>query len=277
MFLYTASFDDDDFFIAAHRGFSSLEIENTLEAISLANNKEYIDYIEVDLRMTKDNCIVLSHNNTLLTTDGNSIKISGKNYDYLKDLDFCYTKLQTISDDINSDLFLSRNKKLNNKDFKLTTLKECLKSSMDKKVILDLKFDKNSDEFIKKLDKELDGYSTEHIIFQSDNLEILKDFKETHPNYNILAIIKNNNDLDYIDYFDSLCIKKTLITEELVDKIFTNKKDIAIWTINNPKEVDIIVDKLGDNYKNAIYITDYPDVVATCLHEKELKKEKTTQ
>lgn len=275
VFIYTNTFDDDDFKIAAHRGFSSLEIENTKEAISLADKKKYIDYIEVDLRLTKDNHIVLSHNNTLLTTDGSTYKISNRNYDFLKDLDFCYfPKITTINSDINSDIELTRNKKINNKNFKITTLQECLNCCDDKKIILDLKLDENKDSFIEELDKELVDCDTSNLLFQSNNLEYLKEFKSSHPNYSVLGIIKNNYDLDYIDCFDSLCIKKDLITQDLIDKIIDNKENIAIWTLNFPKDIDRIVDQLGDNYKNIIYITDYPDVVATCLHEKELVKEK---
>ena len=35
---------DDDYNITAHRGFSSLEVENTKEAFSLAAEKNYVDY-----------------------------------------------------------------------------------------------------------------------------------------------------------------------------------------------------------------------------------------
>ena len=51
---YLEDFSDDDFLIAAHRGFSSLEVENTEDAIRLADEKDYIDYIEIDIRMTKE-------------------------------------------------------------------------------------------------------------------------------------------------------------------------------------------------------------------------------
>ena len=51
----TNNSNDDDFLISAHRGFSSLEIENTSDSISLASKKDYIDYIEIDAIMTLDN------------------------------------------------------------------------------------------------------------------------------------------------------------------------------------------------------------------------------
>ena len=37
---------EDDYSIIAHRGFSSLEVENTSEAIVLASSKSYVDAID---------------------------------------------------------------------------------------------------------------------------------------------------------------------------------------------------------------------------------------
>ena len=45
--------DDNDFSIVAHRGFSSLAIENTKDALELANNTSYIDMIEFDIRVNR--------------------------------------------------------------------------------------------------------------------------------------------------------------------------------------------------------------------------------
>lgn len=68
--------DNDDFSIVAHRGFSSLAIENTKDALVLANNTSYIDMVEFDIRLTNDDKLVLSHNNTVNTLKGKTIKIS---------------------------------------------------------------------------------------------------------------------------------------------------------------------------------------------------------
>ena len=51
---FVKEINSDEFLIAAHRGFSSLEVENTADSIICASNEEYIDYIEIDVRMTKD-------------------------------------------------------------------------------------------------------------------------------------------------------------------------------------------------------------------------------
>ena len=43
---YVSSFTDDEFELAAHRGFSSLDVENTIDAFKLADEAPYVDYIE---------------------------------------------------------------------------------------------------------------------------------------------------------------------------------------------------------------------------------------
>mgnify|MGYP003314764404 CR=1 FL=1 len=48
--------------IYAHRGFSSIYPENSMEAIKEAIKYDYIDGIEIDVRMTKDKRFVLIHN-----------------------------------------------------------------------------------------------------------------------------------------------------------------------------------------------------------------------
>ena len=74
---------NDDYNIVAHRGFSSLEVENTGESLSLASSKDYVDMIEFDVRLTKDKKIILSHNNVLNVSAVELINISLHNYDEL--------------------------------------------------------------------------------------------------------------------------------------------------------------------------------------------------
>ena len=52
--------------IVAHRGYSSLARENSLKSIELANNSDCVDMLEIDVRMTKDNVLILFHNNKIL-------------------------------------------------------------------------------------------------------------------------------------------------------------------------------------------------------------------
>ena len=62
---YVEFFESDNYLVAAHRGYSSLEVENTNQAIELASNCDYIDYIEFDARLTKDGVLVISHDDKI--------------------------------------------------------------------------------------------------------------------------------------------------------------------------------------------------------------------
>lgn len=61
--------------IIGHRGAAGLALENTLESIK-AGLKAGADVIEVDIRLTRDNKIVLSHDPDLKRTYGVDLKIS---------------------------------------------------------------------------------------------------------------------------------------------------------------------------------------------------------
>ncbi len=51
--------------IAAHRGGKNLRPENTFSAIDYSYEKYHVDIIEMDLYLTKDNYLILSHNSTI--------------------------------------------------------------------------------------------------------------------------------------------------------------------------------------------------------------------
>ena len=77
---------ETNIFVAAHRGFSGEYPENTMlafkEAIKLG-----VDQIETDVRITKDNELVLIHDSTLERTTNGSGKVCDYTLSELKQLD----------------------------------------------------------------------------------------------------------------------------------------------------------------------------------------------
>jgi glycerophosphoryl diester phosphodiesterase len=273
---YTTDFIDDDFQIAAHRGFSSLEIENTKEAVTLASKKDYVDYIEIDARLTKDKKLVISHDDTITTID-ESLKISELNKNELLKYTLTYNKNKLS---IKPSTYLSgenkliqeRNELLSNKTYNIQTLKEALKYVENKKVILDLKIPNNEiEEFVYELKKELKDINTDNIMFQSSNLNGIL-YVEKYTNYNCLAIINSVDDLSKINNFKNICIRKNLINYDTVQKLINENKKVAIWTINTKKELNDVTNELDDLYEDVIYITDYPDLIATYLNDTKKNK-----
>ena len=266
----TKNIEDDDFLISAHRGFSSLEIENTSDSISLAASKNYIDYIEIDARLTEDNKIVLSHND-LLIENNLPISISSLSYECATTESFHYQNYYinpNLCTNPESKLIQKRKKKLDNKTYNLIGLKEGLELCGNKKVLLDIKFQDNKKEFTEELIRELDGIDTSNIVFQSLDIDSLKYFKEK-TNYNCLALINSKKDFKYIEDFDNFGIKSSLVSYKKVNKLIQEDKTIAVWTINTEEELELVTSKLKDYYDDVIYITDNPDVIVTKLHDKQ--------
>lgn len=274
---FDKNFIDDDFLVAAHRGFSSKEIENTTNSITLAKNTKYIDYIELDVRLTKDRKLVLSHNNSHIIGYHSKIFISSETLDSLNNYNFYYlndswkTNIDNMFNTKDGDLATSRASNLDSENYKICTLSEGLKACGNKKVILDLKFRKNTKEYVDSLLEEMEKFDTSNIIFQSSDLLSLMYLRRKRPDFSYLAIIKDKNSLNYIDLFDNIGLRENLVSDKIVDKLLGENKQVAVWTVNSEEETESIINKIGANYKKIIYISDYPDIVAKTLNSKEKK------
>ena len=273
---YSSTISNDNFQIGAHRGFSSLKVENTKESITLAAKKDYIDYIEMDIRITKDKKLVLSHDNTIYSSNNKKEEIS--NTKYKKIITSTYKNKNSLlnfitSTSIESELKKERKRKLHDKSYNIIGLKEGIKNCKRKKILLDLKCEEGKEkEFIKILQKELENIDTSNIVLQSLNLDLIR-LLQKETNYNTIAIIKEEKDLHCITEFSNIAIHKDLTNYKLVKKLLKGNKELAIWTINSSKELEDIKKESKDLYKKIIYITDYPDLIATKLNEEEKIKQ----
>lgn len=267
--------DDNDFSIVAHRGFSSLAIENTKDALELANNTSYIDMIEFDIRLTNDDKLVLSHNNTINTLKGKTIKISDSLSSKLLREELIYKKpwtksyINTLSE-IDGLVIRKRFENLNNKTYKLITLSDAIDMCENKKILLDLKFNNDTRKFITALDEELKD--TDNMTFQSSNLLALLCLEKENKDYNYQAIINSKDKLNYISLFDNIALKEQLVTYKVIDELEKDNKNVSIWTINSVKELNSVLNKVDDYYKDITYITDYPDIINYELQKKTLTK-----
>ena len=267
---YAESFESDNYLIAAHRGYSSLEIENTKEAIELASNCDYIDYIEFDARLTKDGVLVISHNDKI---DDNTY-VSKSYYNDLISKDYTYNtdSKNSISEFFNKNkdkYIINRNGRLNEKKYNVISLSEALSYCGNKKVLLDLKFNNDKEMFLNSLTTDLKNIDPNKIIIQSSDIESLKYIRNNLNNYNFLAIIENKSQFKYIDEFDNIGIEKSLINEQVINKLNKNNGLVAVWTINSIDDYNQVINNLGSNYSNILYITDYPDLGLYLINNKD--------
>lgn len=80
--------------IIAHRGASGYAKDNSLEAFLLAA-KQGADIVEMDVRVTKDQVLVLNHANHISRLR-RGLKVSSKTYQELKDMGLTFPKLSDV-------------------------------------------------------------------------------------------------------------------------------------------------------------------------------------
>ena len=267
---YVEFFESDNYLVAAHRGYSSLEVENTKQAIELASNCNYIDYIEFDARLTKDGVLVISHDDKI---DDNTF-ISKSNYSELINKKFTYNTdvkdsfFELFSSD-KDKFILNRNGKLNKKEYSIISLSEALSLCGEKTILLDLKFNNDKELFLKSLTTDLKCIDNDKVILQSSNIESLKYIRENLNNYNYLAIIENENQIKYIDEFNNIGIEKNLINDKVINKINSKNGLVAIWTVNTTNDYNQVISTIGNNYINVLFITDYPDLGTYLINNRD--------
>jgi glycerophosphoryl diester phosphodiesterase len=71
--------------IIGHRGAKAIEPENTLRA--LAKGMECADFVEIDVRMSRDNELVVIHDRTLERTTNGKGQVNDFTLEQLKELD----------------------------------------------------------------------------------------------------------------------------------------------------------------------------------------------
>lgn len=213
--------------IIAHRGIhNNIDIpENSLLAFKKA--KELNVPIELDIHITKDNKLVVFHDDNLNRMTGLNKKIK----------DCTYQELSTLC--------------LVNTKEKIPTLKEVL-NLIKGKVLLDIeiKDTKKIKTIVDTLIQELSTYNGSYII-KSFNPIIVHYIKKQYKNIScgllltnkyknnfIKILILNNFTLKYSNP-DFLAISKKLIDNKIVKK-YKENNPILIWTIDNKEEYKLI-------------------------------------
>lgn len=267
---HTIESHDPDYKFVAHRGFSSMEIENSKEAIESANKLSCASAIEVDVRLTRDNKLVLSHDDSLSKVSESDLKVSESTYNELSNVTlfprkttYNFKTLYNIEDRI-------KVKRLENKTGTITSLDETLEVlSPEKTLFIELKFENNYEKLSRKVVEVLKRYPHKKFIIQAFEYKELKMMMEEYPEYTYQLIIKDKNKLKYVEEnFDSYGLKHTIIDSDMVISILEDGKEVSLWTINNPHTFARITDALGEYADDVNYITDNPDILCHGLKRK---------
>lgn len=200
LFLYTLLGDYMHFI--AHRGLDKHNYrENTIKALNEALKQEYIDGVELDVRISKDNKLIIYHNMSYVRK---GVRKFVKNI-MLRELE---------EDGIDSlEVFLN----------KLKT---------NKIILLDIKDEFNNNLLIKNLLKLLKKYSKINIWICSFNYNLVNKLTNKSK-YNVGLIIGDivNKGKD-INKFNFVSVNKKAFNDINTDKMK------MVWTINSKKELN---------------------------------------
>ena len=272
--------DDDSFLIAAHRGNCDNYVENTEEAFESASVSNMVDFIEIDVRLTDDNKLVVVHNNLVLCDSGQDFCISTSCEEDIVGSEYIYLPASGLKEffgsffnDTEGRLIRDRFSSTYGKNYHIPSVEDAFDSCGGKLILLDLKFKDDFERFESALFKFLDNFYYEgEVILQSADLESLKMLQKKHPDYTYLAIVNSENDFAYCDSFDMLGVRKNLVgCDETLDAL-RRGKGLSVWTINSADEVSSVREHLGDYSNDVIYVTDYPKMVASELSKVNCKK-----
>lgn len=209
--------------IIAHRGIYNNKIkENTYLAIFNAFNNKYIYGVEFDIRLTKDNKIVIIHDKTINRTSNGIGIVENMTLKELQKYNFGSKNFYQV----------------------VPTLEKILEINTNKLFLIEIKVSNNSKLFSKILLDILDKYKNKKIYLMSFNKDILNIIRSNNKNLNIGLIYLTNNIKSYKYNFYVLYDK--FINKDLINNLINRNKEIFIWTINNKKELSKIKKKINN-------------------------------
>jgi len=208
--------------VMAHRGATEDEAENTMESINKAIELK-AEFAEIDVHLTKDNVVVLCHDNNIKRLTNQKGKISDLTFNQLKSKPILYNK----------------------KKFNFVDLKTVLKRTSGKiKLNIELKpVNGNEKKLVKEVSKLIEDKNHE-VIISSLSTKALKEMKNIRPDIStglILAVAYGNfYNIPYIDFF---CIEEQVATTENIRKIKQKNKLVYVWTVNNKDSIKSLCKK----------------------------------
>jgi len=222
--------------IIAHRGESYDAPENTLASINLAWERG-ATAVECDVHLSKDNEIVIIHDDNTLRTTGIDKMVSQQSYDELKQHDAGKWKGPKWD------------------GVKIPTLEEALETiPTNGKLLVEIKCDAKIIPILKNV---LDNSKVEkeQIIIMDFNYRTVSEMRKVFPGYEILWLSTMRKKKFFHIPVHGL-ISKTLnagldglnvlnqsrVNAELVDKVKSAGLKLYVWTVDDPTEIKRLID-----------------------------------
>ncbi|MDD3048561.1 MAG: glycerophosphodiester phosphodiesterase family protein [Bacilli bacterium] len=255
-------------YIIAHRGFSSIAPENSLKAIKKALEKDYIDGIEIDVRMTKDNKIVLIHDRNIKNVSNGKGEVYNYTFEELLHYDFHPNRVDQRRSYLKSFFSLKgrtirkKIRKNRKERAKLSSLEDIIKLFDKKILIIELKKDGTDfKDFIDSFVKILLKHKDKKIYIKSFNTNLLLSLKEKDPDLLIGILIGKKENINKIDLpVDFISIKHKLVDNYVINEVNKQQKKLMVWTVDNYFQYNKLIKY--KNIKDDIFlISNYPDII----------------
>lgn len=208
--------------VTAHRGDSANAPENTMAAFRLAVENQ-ADVIELDVRQTKDGRYVVMHDENLYRTTGVDRKVGEVDYAFIKELDAG----SKFSEEYKGE--------------PVPTLEEVLQFAVEEDVFLNIELkpadtDNNYEQGIVSMLEEYE--MLDNCVVGSSDYNALKNVKKINPDVQTIYIMSmafgEFGDMEYVDGFS---IRHNFISNNIVQNIHKNGKEIYAWTVNNESDI----------------------------------------
>lgn len=200
--------------ITAHRGYSVYTKENTLEAFKKAKEMG-ADWIELDVRKTKDNILVVIHDDNLKRVFKKNIKVSETKYSILKKYN-----IPTLESII---AFAKENN--------LNINIECKEVGYEDKIL-----------------KLINKYSyKDKVVITSFKYQVLKRIEQIDNSYTTLIILSSIKNIKKYNLVDGYSVQYNSITKEKIERLHNEGKIVYLWTIDSMVSLKKAIEMEPDN------------------------------
>jgi glycerophosphoryl diester phosphodiesterase len=241
------------FVVIAHRGDHTELPENTLESYKRAI-KHRVDYVEIDLRTTKDSQLVIMHDESLLRMTGINAKVSSLTYDSISNL--------IVRDASHPEWG----------EYKVPSFREVLQLCKGKiNIYLDFKNASVSQAYREIIEEKMQ----DHFIVYINSPKQFKEWREVAPSVPLMVSLPNK-----IKTAEELTAFLNNTKPDILDGNYSDYNEAMIFTANKmgiPVWPDIQSAQEEKNWETAVKLkfeglqTDHPKMLVDFLKKKGLR------
>lgn len=226
--------------VAGHRGDGFSAPENTVSSVESGIQKG-VDAVEIDVTLTKDDVLVLSHDLDLERLADIPVTIREEDYSDISDIDIGSSFDESFAGET------------------LTTLDDILEitTASDTRVIIDVKAEADEETYAKEIARAVEENDAEDLAsvqsFNPTFLELMRDENEEIDLGQILFLYAGNLSSLDVDFYT---VRETMLTERFVERAQKQNRRIWVWTVNSERNIKKVL-----SYDIDGIITDYPERV----------------